>query len=64
MSPFYIVLSAVMVLTLFSAATAGILVAFGAGRTQAQKSVIDKLIHIALLGAGAVIALLGRFQAP
>ena len=64
MNPFYIVLIAVLTLTILSGGTAGLLVALGAGRTQVQKSVIEKLIHIALLGAGAVIALLGRFQSP
>lgn len=64
MNPFYLVFFAVVALTLLSGAAAFVLVILGADRTQSQKSVIEKLIHMALLGVGAVMALLGRFQIP
>lgn len=62
MSTFHIILAAVLAITILSGAAAGALAAFdGSGRNETRKAVVEKLIHIALLGAGAIIALLGRF---
>lgn len=63
MSTFHIVLAAVMTITILSGAAAGVLAVFDGGqRNETRKAVTEKLIHIALLGAGAIIALLGRFR--
>lgn len=56
-----IILGLVAALTVLSAGAAVLLAATGsARRNPVRRDVVDMLVKIALLGAGALVALLGR----
>ncbi len=61
MTPFHLVFSAVLVVTLVSGAAATALALTRNGRSATQRRVIERLSHIAFLGASAIIALLSKF---
>lgn len=61
MIPFHILFSTALVLTVLSGATATMIAVFGdTSSSEAQRRLVERLSHIALLGAGAIIALLSR----
>jgi len=62
MSAFQTILASVLAITLLSGGGAVVLALSAADSSQARKALIEKLLHIALLGAGAIIALLGRIS--
>ncbi|MDZ5699947.1 hypothetical protein [Chelativorans sp. M5D2P16] len=63
MSTFHMVFFSALGITVASAVAAGVLVALDdTPQRDTRKIMVERLIQIALLGAGAIIALLGRFQ--